>query len=113
MEKKLEHFKKLYHIYYILIFDERRIKKTINLFNILIDLILQWVDIDPLRMSKGVLPGYNPSPYISFIPEEYLTMIYEFHVFYLKHNEEYHTFLNNDQVVKRKILLIILSKKKR
>jgi len=45
------------------------------------------------------MAGYVPSLYINYIPEDYLTMIYEFHVFYLKHYDPYHTLLTNDQVL--------------
>lgn len=98
LEKQLEYLKKIYFNYYLLIFDERRIKQSINLFNILINLILQWVSIDTTQMNRGNSKNYKPSELLNHIPEDYLTMIYEFHVFYLKHFDQYINSLNGDQV---------------
>ena len=95
----MEFLQKLYYIYYLIIFDERRIKKTINLFDILINLLVQWVSIDPKTVINGKCPNYVPNALLNHIPEDYLTMIYQFHVFHLKYDQEYNSSLNSDQVI--------------
>lgn len=62
------------------------------------NLMLEWLGIDPLRMINGTLKGYTPSEYVAYFPEDYFTMIYEFHVFLLKHQDNYHSYLTNDHV---------------
>ena len=98
MQKQLEYLKKIHFTFYLLVFDEKRIKKTINLFNIMINLIFEWSCIDTNSVTNGKYKNYAPSILLSYIPEDYLTMIYEFHVFYLKRHDNYITLMNAEQV---------------
>lgn len=64
----------------------------------MINLIFEWTCINTNSFINGKSKNYTPSNYLNYIPEDFLTMIYEFHVFYLKHYDNYITLMNGEQV---------------
>lgn len=107
LKKKQEYLKKLYFCYNLLLFSERRIKKTLNLLDVTMELLIRWtgVELGCLEHSKVNVDILN------MYPEDYLTFVFEFNVFYLKYFDGFLAVISKTKINNILTMMVILNSK--
>ena len=74
--------------YWILLNDEALIMQTVQLLQLLLDLLPKWMGVDYHRLKKARLED-KPSPLIHFLPEMLLSLVNKYHSTMVKIKENY------------------------
>jgi len=93
LEKEAAFQKNQYLAYHVILEDEKRIMKIIDLYDTFIYLLLQWCGIQPEKLADAKLVNYVPREILKIIPEHYITDLFEFHSTTLKFKDKYGKFL--------------------
>jgi len=89
LEKELAHQEKLFLSYKTLLFDDRRMTRVNDLYDVLMFLILKWNGIVPEEVKGTDLSHIKPKAFMKHIPEHWMNDIFEFQFCYLRFKEDY------------------------
>lgn len=107
LKKKQEYLKKLYFCYNLLLFSERRIKKTLNLLDITMELLIRWTGMELCCLENSKIAV----EVLYMYPEDYLTFVFEFNVFYLKYFDGYLGIISKSKINNILTMMVILNSK--
>lgn len=95
MERELKYQNNLFLAYRVILNDDGRILRIVELYDVLIHLVLKWAGIDPTQLVDGRIPNYKPKEVLKILPEHWMTDLFEFHLTNLKSKENYSKTLCN------------------
>ncbi len=89
LEKELAHQEKLFLTYKAVLFDDRRLARVNDLYDVLMFLLLKWNGIVPEEVRSTDLSNVKPKAFMKHVPEHWLNDIFEFQFCYLRFKENY------------------------
>lgn len=88
-ERELQKYSARFFQYYLILFDETRIRATIKLLDMILFLFPNWIGINFDHFSNNRIEKYQKPALLNYIPEHILNNVFEFHSFYCRFKEGY------------------------
>lgn len=95
LENEIQRQEKMFLAYKTLLFDDKRITRVQDLYNVLTFLLLKWNGINPQQVNSLDLTNIPPKAFMKHLPEHWLTDMFEFHFCFIRFKEDYSKQLTN------------------